>query len=622
MKPKFGRAFNDELEKVHFKHQHISNKKKGGSSWQDSLVFSIEDKFVSEEDKVLETSFINPWRRIILPLVILIAFSAILMRLFHLQIVEGKDNRELADSNRIQVKTIHAPRGVIYDRNGQILAQNEPGFRLTLASGSGKLVSRVARDEALKMEVEDDPRAKDLEVDSIRSYPHKEKTSHILGYVAEITEEELKDTEFKSYNLGDRIGRGGIEETFEKVLRGVDGGEVIEVDAQGKKIRTLRIVEPIPGQNVYLTIDVGLQEQAYKALEEGVKKGKSCCGAVVAQDPNNGQVLALVSYPGFDSTDLSTSLLNPNSPLLNRAIAGVYPPGSTFKIASALAGLESGKITAQTQFEDTGVINLGPYKFANWYFTQHGGKEGSVDLVKALKRSNDIYFYYLGQSLGEDILGEFAKKLGLGEKLGIDIPGEVTGLIPNNEWKEKNYDQSWYPGDTLHMAIGQGFVLATPLQINNLTAIVAADGKEYPPHLALKITTSKGRTIKDFKYEGSGVPFRAENIKLVQKGLEEVPKAGGTAWPFFTFPVATAGKTGTAEIGDAKGNTHAWYTSYGPLPNPSIVVTALVEAGGEGSTTTSPIVKEIERWYFSPDKNSLIKDINYQATDSAKILGE
>ena len=410
-------------------------------------------------------------------------------------------------------------------------------------------------------------------------------------------------------------------QSYEKTLRGIDGGEIIEVDSTGKKLRTLRKTDPIPGQNLYLSIDADLQNLAHKLLEETIQKTKSCCGAIVAQDPISGQILALASYPSFNPKNITDALSAPNSPLLNRAIAGTYPPGSTFKIASSLAGLDSGKIDADTQFEDTGVMNLGPFTFANWYFTQYGRKEGSVNLVKALKRSNDIFFYRLGELTGEKVLSDSAKKSGLGKVLGIDIPGEVNGLIPDDNWKQENIGEVWYPGDTLHMAIGQGFVLTTPLQINNLVSLIAADGRQYPPHLGLKITGPEGNLIKEFKYEFSTPSFKESDIALVKQGLSEVPKDGGTAWPFFSFPISSAGKTGTAEYGDLK-KTHAWYTGYAPANDPKIAVTVLIEGGGEGSTVASPIVKEMFRWFLSEDKSNLIKDLGVVATDSARTLGE
>lgn len=616
-KTNFGKAFVDEFKRVSTKHSHFSRDRSIGNAWEESLITGIGSKLSGNH-------LISDWRRLSLGFILIIATLAFFTRLFHLQIVEGKENRERADFNRIQIRIVHAPRGVIYDRAGRVLAQNEPGFRLTEASDSGHpQVAYISRDEALKMEVDGNPKFDTLEIDNIRTYPMGEKTAHILGFVSGITKEELNSDHFKGYQGGDKIGRGGVEESYEKILKGVDGGEVIEVDAGGKKIRTLRQTEAIPGQNLHLSIDAELQKKSFEVLSEAVKKTKSCCAALVAQNPQTGEILSMVSLPSYNPTRLNEAIVAADSPVLNRAIAGLYPPGSTFKIASSLAGLASGKITPQTQFEDTGVMSLGTFTFANWYFTQYGRKEGLVDLVKALQRSNDIYYYHLGQLTGEKTLGEAAKKLGLGKELGLDIPGEVEGLIPDNEWKVRNIGEVWYPGDSLHMSIGQGFVLTTPLQVLNMTSIIAANGKSYPPHLGLTITSPAGRTIKEYKYEGSLVSgFKAEDIKTIQKGLELVPKEGGTAWPFFTFPVPTAGKTGTAEFGDPKNRTHAWYTAYGSIDNPQIAVTALVEAGGEGSSTTGPIVKEVMRYFFSPDKKNLIKDTTVVASSAAQLLGE
>lgn len=617
-KLKFGKAFDDELKKYSYQTGHFHKRTPGSIEWTDSLFGGVGE----EKNR---TSLISPWRKIFLIICIMITFSGLSLRLFHLQVTQGKENRDLADSNRIQVRVIHAPRGVIYDRNGKILAQNDPGFRLKDSSESGRISFRsITREEALNLEIKNPDLSQNIEVDNIRSYPMQEKTAHLLGYVGEITEEELKDPSYSNYRLGDKVGRGGVEEAYEKVLKGTDGGEIIEVDAAGKKVRTLRESAAIPGQNLYLSIDADLQGHAFDKLAENVKKSNSCCGALVAQDPRNGEVLALVSFPSFNPQKLSEALIDPQAPMLNRVIGGTYPPGSTFKLASALAGLASGRITPSTRYEDTGILSLGPFTFANWYFTQHGRKEeGGVDVVRALKRSNDIYFYQLAIATNEKIIGDYSKKLNLGRKVGIDIPGEVDGLIPDNDWKVKQLNEVWYPGDTLHMSIGQGFVLSTPLQINNLTSIFAQNGVMFPPHVALKITRPTGETIKYFKYDEEKIPdFKLSDINVIKKGLEEVPREGGTAWPFFTFPIPTAGKTGTAEFGDPKNKTHAWYTGYAPVQDPTIVATSLIEAGGEGSTNASPIVKEVFRYYFSPDKQHLIPDLGQIATESARSLGE
>lgn len=598
-KKSLGLGFSDELNKVTTRSGSYKSQK--DVEWRDTLLPNYQPYLDYQK---------SYWRPTLLFCFSTALFFIIFLRLFHLQIVKGSENRQLAEGNRVQIKKIYAPRGVIYDRNGKVLAQNQPGFRLVEKRPDGTFkITQVARDEAIKMEVSNDPAFTSLEVDSIRDYPLKEITAHILGYVGQISPDELKDSKFKNYHSGDKIGRGGIEESYEKLLKGIDGGEVVEIDSSGKKIRSLRTIEPIVGQSITLSVDSDLQKVSFDNLKKTLIN--SCCGAVIVEDPKNGAILAMVSLPSYDPDNISLFLNAPNSPILNRAIGGTYPPGSVFKIVSSLAGLSSGKITSDTHFEDTGVISLGSFTFSNWYFTQYGKTEGSVDLIKAIQRSNDIYFYRLGQAIGEDAIANMARALSFGKKLNIDIPGEAIGVVPDNEWKKKVHNEIWFPGDTLHMAIGQGFMTVTPLQISNLISIAASDGKSFEPHLDLNLKTKENR-----------INFKKEDLNLVKKGLEEVPKNGGTAWPFFNFPIPTAGKTGTAEFGNPKGKTHAWYASYAPVDDPKLAVTVLIEAGGEGSTNASPVAKEIYRWYFSPDKNNLIKDIYQEATSAARTLGE
>jgi len=624
-KKSLGFGFVDEVAKVTSKNSHFYKNVLGGSDWKEMLIPNFEGD--------LPPAQVNLWRLIVLWGGATVLFFILFLRLFHLQIVMGQENRERADGNRIQVRIVHAPRGVIYDRNGKILASNSPGFRLI---SKGQKATVISREEALEMEVRNDPELEKLEVDSIRGYPYGEEVAHVLGYVSEISESQLENLKDKGYDqsptaprykAGDRIGISGIESQYEAILRGKDGGEIIEVNSSGKKLRTLRFIDPIPGRSIFLTIDIDLQRHVFKALRDSIQKVGSCCGVAVAEDPNTGQILALISIPSFDNSVFTSPTQNegviteilsdPNSPILNRAIGGNYPPGSTYKIVSALSALSSGKISSKTIFEDTGEIYLGQFRFTNWYFTQYGKTEGSVNLVKALKRSNDIYFYRVGQVVGEKSLIDWSKKLNLGAKLGIDLPGEVSGLIPDNEWKKKNFGEIWYPGDTLHMAIGQGFVLTTPLQILGITSYVAGNGNLYKPKLLLKTETEEF----DSKTLVSKL-ITTEHLDVIKHGLAEVTKVEGTAWPFFTFPIQTSGKTGTAEFGDPKDRTHAWYTGFAPTDDPKIAMTVLIEAGGEGSSVAAPVVKEAFRWFFSPDKNNLIKDTGYVATDSARTLGE
>src|SRR3989344_1847024 len=535
---KLGYAFSDEVVKSAKKFGHFKDFKGLDSGWQDGFLPNFRPSFIKDS--------ISSWRVLITACIILISLFGLFLRLFHLQIIEGATFRGLADSNRIHSRIIHAPRGVIYDRNGKVLAESNPGYRL-----EGRF---VGHDEALRLEATGHQGYDKLETDTIRSYQMSEVTSHILGYVSEITESELKSDEFKDYKIGDKLGRAGVEQVYERYLKGTDGAEIIEVDSTGKKLRSLRRIEPIPGHNLHLSIDADLQNQAYNRLKEAVTKVGSCCGTVI---------------------------------------------------------------------EDTGVINLGPYTFANWYFTQHGRKEGMVDIVRALERSNDTFFYKVGELVGEKALADAARKMGMGKKLGIDLPGEVEGLIPSDEWKRQVLDEVWFPGDSLHMAIGQGFLLATPLQVLAQTSYIAANGKLYKPYLVTAISRSDGSFIKRIVPQLlSADLFPKEHLLLVKQGLERVTKQGGTAWPFFNFSIPTAGKTGTAEFGDPRDRTHAWYTSYAPVDDPQLSVTALVEAGGEGSTVASPVVKHIYTWYFNSDK-SQIKSLDVAPLDiESRRLGE
>lgn len=611
-KIKFGKAFPDTLSKFSKKTNHFRDSI-GSSSWSESLIFG--GKLSKREPTI------SVLRLYVFVFFIFICLLILFFRLFHLQVAEGVERRELADSNRIKIRSIHAPRGVIYDRSDKILAQNEPGFRVVENESGKTKTTYLTRDGALKMEVSNDPKLKDLEIDNLRAYPYKGIFSHVLGYVSEITQKELEKQEFKNYKVGDRIGRVGVEETYEEVLKGEDGGEVIEIDAEGKDLRVLRETPPIPGQNLVLTIDKDLQTQLFQQLEAAIKKSKSCCGAAIVQDVKTGEVLAIVSYPSFEPDLIEDYLLDPNSPFINRVISGIYPPGSVFKVVSAAAGFLSKKINPETIFEDTGVISVGPFTFSNWYFNQYGRTEGMVNMIKAIKRSNDTYFYRLGQIVGEKILKETAEKFGFGAKTGIDIPGELFGVIPDNDWKLENMGEIWYPGDTLHMSIGQGFVLTTPIQINNMMAAVANGGNLFKPRIVQEITSMNEEVIKEFSPEKKTIDgLTKEQLDVIKKGLEEVSVSGGTAWPFFPFPIKTAGKTGTAEFGTNK--THAWYSGYAPVDDPQIAVTVLVEGGGEGSSVAAPVVKEIFRWYFSNDKTNLIKDIYQIATQSAQTLGE
>lgn len=558
----------------------------------------------------LKTS-INPWYLSLLRSAIIIVFGFVLIRLLDLQIVQGDNNRLASDQNRISYEVIHAPRGMIYDRNGIILARNAPGFRLI----KGKQVSAISRDTALDLENKGlvyegrEGELGRLEVGLTREYPLKNATAHLLGYTSEITSDEFKDKKYKNnYNLGDQLGRLGLESYYQDLLRGRDGQTLAEVDASGSLLRTIGEKKATPGTNLKLSIDANLNQKIYDTLSAEVQKVGAKAGAAVAMDPRDGRILALTSYPSFDPNvliagvdkeSIARTLTGEDKPIFSRVISGTYPPGSVFKIATSVAALESGRVKPDTKYVDNGQIFLGEFKFTNWYFTQYGRTEGEVDLVKALRRSNDTYFYQVAQALDEKIIGEYAKKLGLGSLTGIDLPGESSGLVPTNEWKKANVGQIWYPGDTLHMAIGQGFVLVTPLQLANMTSVIASNGTLFRPQIIMAQEDESGKVIKDYPTqkiaEGLVSP---QDLAVIKEGMRQACAQGGTGWPMFTFTKATvACKTGTAEFGNL--NPHAWFTVFAPVDNPNIVLTVLIEHGGEGSSVAGPVARQVMDWWFN-----------------------
>jgi penicillin-binding protein 2 len=559
-------------------------------------------------------------RDLFLPIVLVVVVVLLLSRLFYLQILQGGNFRYLSNNNRIRTITVHAPRGIIFDRNQTPLVFNIPGFREIV---NGKTV-QIEEKEALSLIAKG---KNDLEVDSLRYYPYKDMLAHVLGYLGQISKEELSSPKFAPYNTGDLIGQSGIEEEYESKLKGIDGKQLVEIDASGNPVRKLGESDPIPGQDITLTIDSGLQKTVFEAMKD-VKKG-----AAIVSVPN-GEILAMVSKPSFDANfftmgpnylaasdsaylSLSDILLDSqNQPLLNRAISGTYPPGSTFKLIVASAGLGDKIIDENYEITDTGVLQIGSFSFSNWYYTGYGGKDGQVNIVKGIKRSNDIFFYELAEKVGVDKLSEMAQKFGLGKKLGIDLPGEAAGLVPTPEWKEKTTGEPWYLGDTYHYGIGQGFLLTTPLQVNEWTQGIANGGTLYKPHL-----------LKDLKPQVlSSNLLDTHSADLIKEGMVEACSPGGVAWPLFSFEVhnsrlqidgknilgvdiasgsadtrqiTVACKTGTAENGSGNTLAHAWITLFAPAYKPQIIITVLSENSGEGSNVAAPIAKKILESWFS-----------------------
>jgi penicillin-binding protein 2 len=609
---------------------HLFLHMKLGKAFSDSI--SLTGKSATRMPRVQGSSWwLGAGRALIFATILFVAFFVLLWRLFDLTIIQGHEFRVLADANRTRELVIHAPRGLLLDRTGKPLVANIPQYRLV-----GNTTKTISQEEGDALAATGLPAGSFLEVDYRRQYAYPDSLSQVTGYTGELTDTELHDEyyQLRDYQPGDKIGRTGAEAYFEDKLRGQDGKELVEIDATGKVLRVLGRQEAIPGEDITLSVDASLSEAVAHAFPAGEK------GAIVVSKPSTGEVLSLYSAPTFSanrfSQGLSTGeytglLTNPDKPLFNRAIGGTYPPGSTFKIVLAIGGLEEGYVKPDTIVEDNGTITIGQFTFPNWYFLQYGKTEGPVDIVKALQRSNDIFFYKVGEWLGITKIAKWARIVGLGKPLGIELSGEATGLVPDPTWKAAMFNtpadvaahnDQWYLGDTYHVAIGQGYLLVTPLQVNAWTNVIASGGKLCRPTIE-KVTGGKG----DCKDIGA----KAETIKLIATGMQEACATGGTGWPLFDFGVTrdtngvatssgtltgipVACKTGTAEFGDPQNRTHAWFTTFAPVldtdvapedkkgptltGDPELSITVLVEGAGEGSNVAAPVAKKIyEEWF-------------------------
>ncbi|MFN4213019.1 MAG: penicillin-binding transpeptidase domain-containing protein [Microgenomates group bacterium] len=507
---------------------------------------------------------------------IAVFLAVIFIRLFQLTIVKGDYYRRLSEQNRIREILIEPKRGEIRDRKGMLLAYNQP-------ADIGPNLSRLP---------------------SRRIYEEAEAIASLIGYRQIADNDDIKnDTCLTKLKLGDKVGKKGVEKIFDCQLRGKPGKKLIEVDARGKFLRTITVLPPTEGEKIQLAVDLLLQKKAYELIKD--KKA-----AVVALKPQTGEILALVSTPSFSPQDFEEENIeaikkyfnNEDKPLFNRATEGVYPPGSVFKLVVATAALEEKAINETTQFEDTGVLQAGPLKFGNWYFLQYGKTEGMVDVVKAIRRSNDIFFYLAGEKTGVEKIKSWAEKLGFGKKTGVGLD-ETEGLIPSPFWKKEVLKDRWYLGDTYNFSIGQGYIMVTPLQVAAATAVFANAGYWCTPQL-LKIRNGSDRSLQHCKR----LPISSKTLNLVRQGMLQACSPGGTGWPLFNFKVQsskfkvqeiqTACKTGTAESQAKEAPPHAWITVFAPFQNPEIVVTVLVENAGQGSDVAGPIAKEILKAYF------------------------
>lgn len=512
-------------------------------------------------------------------ILVVIVCGLLLARLVQLTVVEGDYQRQQADQNRVLGLRTAVNRGVFLDRSDSPLVRNVPRYKRQLPGSS----LHQAQFEEVSKEYfwqQNEGSGDRVFYDIKREYLCGRACAPLLGYLSEVTDDELT-RDPNHYILGDLGGQSGLEKALEDRLRGQAGSQLIEVNAQGQEQRVLGEVKERSGTDVKLTLDTGLQKVLYDSFG-------TMSGAAVAQVPKTGEILALVSVPAFDPNNISHSLQEPGEPFFNRALNGEYPPGSVFKVVTAVAGLEEGKVTGETTIEDTGEIRIDTYRYGNWLYDQYGRTEGLVNMVKALQRSNDIYFYKVGEAVGPEALHEWALTFGFNKIPGLTGFSQSTGVIPSPSWKEKVMGERWFLGNTYHMAIGQGDVLVTPLQVNRMMGVIAADGRLCPPVVVadeVGKNTCQQLTISE------------NTLALVKEGLTKACAPGGTGVAFFRSATPVACKTGTAQQGGDTAHPHAWFTVYAPADDPQIVLTVLVEKGGQGSEVAAPIAKKgIEYW--------------------------
>jgi penicillin-binding protein 2 len=577
------------------------------------------------------------------------AFAVMLLRLWFLQILKGPDYRIQSENNRIHLQDIPPFRGMLFDRNGALLVDNRPAYNLyvipediqdprklseslesLLGFRGGFLEEKLRTSFAgysfrpllLKKNMSRHELAVIetnlyslpglvIEVRPQRHYIYGRFASHVIGYLGEISESELKSRQYPDNRMGDLIGKAGVEGKWQNSLNGLRGGEQVEVDAAGRKLRVITRKAPVPGQNIALTLDKDLQEVAENALE-----GKN--GAIVALDPNNGEVLALVSSPDFDPNDFiggieeaqwKAMVSGKTCSLQNRAITGQYPPGSVFKIVVALGGLEEGLIRPEEEVVCPGRYMLGSHTFRCW--KRHG--HGRVNLQRALTESCDVYFYRLGRRLGVDRIALYAQMLGLGKKSGFELGGESSGLIPTSSWKLKRWGIPWQAGETISTSIGQSFVLATPLQIANMIAAVFNGGYLYRPKVILWVGKENEKADTFSPSFMGRIKAKQENLALIRDALVGVVSdPRGTGGRARIPGIVVAGKTGTAQVISFRKEhafsrdgelplefrDHAWFAAVAPAREPRLALAVLVEHGGHGGSAAAPLAKEVIAAYM------------------------
>lgn len=592
--------------------------------------------------------------------VCLVLFAVLLGRMVYLQLWRGDYYAKQSDGNRLRQSRILAPRGIIYDSEGKELVNNLPGYAVVLQKQSSYKPETLQRlsnllqmpveeikakikasenfyepimlknnlDQQMVTKIEEQRRYMPevmLSVQPIRNYPYHELAVHALGYVGEVSAYEIEQGLFKNITQGSLVGKAGLEKTYDKYLRGEDGAFMEEVDVAGNVVKHYDSVQPVPGKNLKLTIDYELQKELEAFTDKhlaflrssGIAPGARAA-AVVAIDPRNGAVRAMVSRPGYDpnwfvhgisSKNWNSINNDPNYPMNNKVVTGEYPPGSTFKIVTGSAAFELKKVGLDEPIFDGGFHPMVPT------MGNAGGEVlGWLTFIKALAMSDNVYFYELGYRVGIDNIEKYAHIFGFGERTGIDLEGESKGLVASKKVKRKIWDEDWRLGDTFNAAIGQGFNLTTPIQLSVMLSIVANGGTKYQPYLVDSIINSDGSLFeKPKRAEGKHIDVSQQTIDYIRMGMSATTQEGGTASYFAGLPKPIAGKTGTAE--NSHGRDHGLFVAYGPVDDPELVVVCIVEQGGFGTVAAGPIVYKAfeeffqERGYMPrPDKAAPKKD--------------
>ncbi|MFQ5657605.1 MAG: penicillin-binding protein 2 [Candidatus Methylomirabilales bacterium] len=584
--------------------------------------------------------------------IVTVAFFLLLLRVWYLQVVESRYYATLSASNRLRLRTVDAPRGFILDRSGEVIVENRPSFDVyvipadvpdvdeaaraigaVLEKPQEEMASKIRESQAhpfkpalLVREVNErtmvaieerkmDLSGVSLRVHPVRSYPDGDVAAHLLGYVSEVNQEQLQQEKYRDFQPGDAVGQAGVEQEFDAFIRGIDGREEIEVDAQGRLVRLLDRMEPQAGFNIVLTLDRKLQMAAEKAFA-----GKR--GSVVAMNPQTGEILVWVSRPSYDpnifaerlSPDSWEALItDPTHPLQNRPLQAQYPPGSILKLVVMAAALQAGAITPETTFFCPGHFTLGRFTYDDWKEEGHGEQ----DLMQAVTHSCNVYFYQVALKTGIDPIAQIAQEFGLGQETGIGVGDEAKGLVPTPAWKQKFLGEPWYPGDTVITGIGQGIFLVTPLQLLNMVSAIANGGTVYRPWVVKRVESWGGEIVSAYG------PKVVKNVK-VHPGILDMLRQGmlrvveeGTGRSARIPGVLVAGKTGTAQVvkkdkrngedqeeasASEEIKDHGWFVAFAPYVNPEIAIVVIAENAGFGSVAAAPVARAVLEAYFFPAK--------------------